>query len=194
MTPPRGCHVGSGASRPPSASTNTRIPPIPPVSPTSPAVRTSKYAQTVMLDCPLVANMPSAGELTLQGCHHRMGGPNTGRRLVNPCQEGRCLRCLVQDHTIMTCQKPMKCRLCLQGGHRQASCPMKMPTSSPPANMGCYACLVGEIWVAEPAWSHIFDGLREMSPDLEDPEYHRLICGDAFLRGLTKEVWRLLYQ
>ena len=124
----------------------------------------------------------------------RVGGPNTntGRRPVDPRYEGRCLRCLVRDHTIMTCREPMKCRLCLQGGHCPASCPMKVTALSLPAARGLYACLVGEIRAADSEWSHIVNGLRELSPDLKDPDCHRLTSGDVFLRGLTKEAWRLL--
>ena len=87
----------------------------------------------------------------------------------------------------------MKCRLCLQGGHRQASCPLQVTAWSLPAARRLYACLVGEIRTADSEWSHIIDGLREVSPDLKDPDYHRLISGDVFLRSLTKEAWRLLH-
>ena len=92
----------------------------------------------------------------------------------------------------MTCRETMKCRLCLQGGHRQASCLMKVTASLLPAARGLYACLVGEVRAADSEWSHIIDGLRELSPDLKDSNCHRLISGDVFLRGLTKEAWRLL--
>ena len=160
-----------------------------------PAGRASTYAQVAVLDHSPAADMPPAGEWATQGRRRRVGGPNTntGRRPVDPRLEGRCLRCMARDHTIMTCREPIKCRLCLQGGYRQASCPLQVTTSSLPATRGLYACLVGEIRTADLEWSHIIDGLRELRPDLKDPNCHRLISGYVFLRRLMKEAWRLLH-
>ena len=81
-----------------------------------------------------------------------------------------------------------------------------MPPRRPPPSLLPYKddCIVAtschgtlrvfgrEIRVADPAWSHIIDGLRKLSLDLEDPDCHGLISGDVFLQGLMQEAWRLL--
>ena len=145
------------------------MPPTPPVPPPSPAARALTYARAVMLGRPPSTDMPSAGDWATQGRRQRVSRLNTGRCPVNPCQEGRCLRCLARDHMIKACRAPMKCRLCLQGGQHQVSCPVKSPVSPSSAATGLYTCLVGEIQDADQAWSHILNALRKLSPDLENP-------------------------
>ena len=115
------------------------------------------------------------------------------RRPVDPRQEGRCFRCLARGHVARPCREPVKCRVCRQGGHRQASCPYKTTPPSAPASTGLYACLVGELRETDPQWQQIIDGIQMLCPNLTSPDRHRLPAGDVFIRGLSKEAWRLIH-
>ena len=121
------------------------------------------------------------------------GRPPTHRRPVDPRQDGRCFRCLARGHAAHSCREPIKCRLCRQGGYRQASCQLPMPPSTEPATTGLFACLVGELRDADPQWTHIIDGIQALCPELTDPDCHRLTAGDIFIRGLSKDAWRRIH-
>ena len=112
---------------------------------------------------------------------------------MDPRQEGRCFCCLARGHVARSCREPVKCRVCRQGGHRQASCPYKTTPPSAPASTGLYACLVGELRDTDPQWQQIIDRIQMLCPDLTSPDCHRLPAGDVFIRGLSKEAWQLIH-
>ena len=120
--------------------------------------------------------------------------PPSLKRPVDPRQEGRCYRCLARGHVARSCREPVKCRICWQGGHCQASCPHQTNLPSAPASTGLYACLVGELREADLQWQQIIDGIQMLCPNLTSPDCHRLPAGDVFIRGLSKEAWRLIHD
>ena len=180
-TPPQSPGTKEDRSNP--AQPTPRRLPTPPGLPPLHAAPPSTYAQVVKMGRPSDADRPPVRVFETQG-----------RRLVDPYQEGRCLPCLRRDHMIKTCREPIKCRLCLQGGHRQFSCPLKT-TASPllsSASPGFFSCLVGEISDVGQTCLNVRDKLCELSPFLKNINCHRLISGDVFLRGLAKDAWRYL--
>ena len=64
---------------------------------------------------------------------------------------------------------------------------------SAPDSTGPYACLVGELREADPQWQQIIDGIQMLCPELTSPDCHRLPAGDVFIRGLSKEAWRIIH-
>ena len=122
------------------------------------------------------------------------GRPSTHRRPVDPHQEGRCFWCLARGHVAHSWREPVTCRLCWQGGHYQASCPLQMPPPTILAITELFACLVGELRDADPQWTHIIIGIQTLCPDLTSPDYHRLTIGDIFIRSLSKEAWRQIHD
>ena len=50
---------------------------------------------------------------------------------------------------------------------------------------------MGELHDADPSWKHILDKIRSTCPDLTNPDCHKLVSGQAFLRGISKSNWRL---
>ena len=119
--PPQGSVAREDRSNP--AQPTPRRSPTPPGLPPLHDAPASTYAQVVKRGRPSDADRPSVRTYETQG-----------PRPVDPYQEGRCLRCLGRDHMIKTCQEPVKCRLCLQGGHRQFSCPLKTTASPLPSS------------------------------------------------------------
>ena len=119
--------------------------------------------------------------------------PRTLRRPVDPRKEGRCFRCLARDHLARECRDPIKCRLCRQGGHRQAFCPLQQHSRTQPINTGLQACLVGEPREIDPQWAHVLGEIQTLCPNLSSPDCHRLDSGDIFLQGLSKEDWRRIH-
>ena len=64
---------------------------------------------------------------------------------------------------------------------------------SAPDSTGLYACLVGELRETDPQWQKIIDGIQMLCPELTSPDCHRLPAGDVFIRGLSKEAWRIIH-
>ena len=180
-TPPQSPVTKEDRSNP--AQPTQRRSPTPPGLPPLHAAPPSTYAQVVKMGRSSDVDRPPVRVYETQG-----------RRPVDPYQEGRCLRCLGRDHMIKTCREPVKCRLCLQGGHRQFSCPLKTTASPLPSSVspGFFACLVGEIRDVDQTCLDVRDELCELSPFLKNINCHKLISGDVFLRGLTKDAWRYL--
>ena len=114
----------------------------------------------------------------------------TMQRPVDPRKEGRCFRCLARDHLARECRDPIKCRLCRQGGHRQAFCPLQEHSRIRSINTDLRDCLIGEPQENDPQWDYVLGGIQKLCPNLSNPDCHRLVSGDIFLRGLSKEDWR----
>ena len=179
--------------RPTSPHRSTLPPPV--HSAADPSItdrRTATYAQAVTRGCNGETEREDDGWKTVRRSRNK-GRPPTHLRPMDPRQDGRCFRCLARGHAAHSCREPIKCRLCRQGGHRQASCPLQMPPSTEPATTGLFACLVGELRDADPQWTHIIDGIQALCPELTDPDCHRLTAGDIFIRGLSKDAWRRIH-
>ena len=86
--------------------------------------RYATYAQAVTRNLTGAATTEADGWTTVQR-PQSAGRPPTHRRPVDLRQEGRCFRCLARGHVARSCREPIKCRVCRQGGHRQASCPFR---------------------------------------------------------------------
>ena len=112
---------------------------------------------------------------------------------MNPPKEGRCVRCLEQGHVARECRDPIKCQLCRQGGHSQASCRLQQNQKTDAAGTGFFACLVGDLSGADASWAHILDGIQATCPNLTTPNCHRLVSGEIFIRGLSKRNWQRLH-
>ena len=119
-------------------------------------------------------------------------GPEARVQGVDPFKEGRCLPCLARGHVARDCRDPIKCRLCRQNGHRQASCPAQRIKWPSLLGSGHFDGLVGETSDENPLWSSILDGIQATCPDVTSPEYHRLVSGGFLIRGLSKENWQKL--
>ena len=126
---------------------------------------------------------------TTQGRQETTPGPP-----VDLLKEGRCLRCLARGHITRDCRDPSKCRLCRQGGHRQAACPFQKTPKDDPVGTGLIACLVGEFGNTEPSWADIQERIQATCPDLPSPDTHWLESGGIFIRGLSKGNWRQLHS
>ena len=127
----------------------------------------------------------STGQLSTQ----RQVGPI---KPVDPKVERRCLRCLGRGHNIRECRDPVTCRLCLQPGHRQASCPSRKMQSFNLARFGLADCLVGEVQGGEPSLEYILEGLQTNTIERPSLDVHNLASGDILIRKLPKEVWKRL--
>ena len=172
--------------------------------PTSPAAATPRPQSP-----PSAAEFPNTGhrymtyaqaaakEKTGGGNSDRKGKsplrPNIPRRPVNPPKEGRCVRCLEQGHVARECRDLIKCQLCRQGGHRQASCRLQQNQKTDAAGTGFFACLVGDLSGADASWAHILDGIQATCPNLTTPNCHRLVSGEIFIGGLSKRNWQRLH-
>ena len=120
--------------------------------------RPATYAQAVTRNLIGAATTDADGWTTVR--HPQSAGrPPSLRRPVNPRQEGRCFWCLARGHVACSCKEPVKCQVCRQGGHHQASCPLQTTPPSTPASTVLYACLVGKLRDAAPQWQHIIDGI-----------------------------------
>ena len=119
--------------------------------------------------------------------------PEARDRCVDSIKDGHCLRCLAQGHVARDCRDPIKCHLCRQSGHRQASCPAQRIHRPSLLGSGLFDCLVGETSDDNPPWSLILDGIQAACPDVTSLECHRLVSGGLLLRCLSKENWRKLH-
>ena len=131
---------------------------------------------------------------TATGEQRTLRSPEARVRGVDPFKEGRCLRCLARGHVARDCRDPIKCRLCRQNGHRQASCPAQRIKRPSLLGSGRFDGLVGETSDENPPWSSILNGIQATCPDVTSPEYHRLVSGGILIRGLSKENWRKLHE
>ena len=154
--------------------------------------RPATYAQVVTRNKTGDATLDVDGWRSVRRTQNTRRPPSL-RRPMDLRQEGRCYRCLARRHVARSCREPVKCRVCWQGGHRQASCPHQTTLPSAPASTGLYACLVGELRDADPEWQHIIDRIQTLCPDLTSPNCHRLTASDVFIRGLSKEAWRQIH-
>ena len=106
------------------------------------------------------------------------------RRPVDPRREGQCFRCLAHDHIAQACRGSIRCWLCRQQGHRNASCSLKQQTSMSATGQrvdatGLNACLVGEVRGGDtPSPEQLLNGLKSLIQEGTNPECHYLVSRD----------------
>ena len=118
-----GCNAFPSTPIPPSATIDTAPPQHSDTNSSTTDPRYATYAQAVTRNLTGAATTEADGWATVRR-PQSAGRPPTHGRPVDLRQEGRCFQCLARGRVARSCREPIKCRVCRQGGHRQASCPL----------------------------------------------------------------------